>query len=61
MEFCEKLPEEDCYRGEEKPPAPKPEKCDDDEFPCGDGQCIHGLKLCDYKFDCYNGADELRW
>ena len=36
-------------------------KCTEDEFDCGDGQCVHGLQLCDHKFDCKSGADELKW
>lgn len=61
MEFCDKLPEEDCYRGETKPERPEPARCDEREFDCGDGRCIAGLSVCDYKYDCYNGADELQW
>jgi hypothetical protein len=60
LDLCRKLPEEDCYRGEEKP-APEPAECDEYEFDCGNGQCIPGLRVCDYKYDCYNGADELAW
>lgn len=36
-------------------------KCDQYEFDCGNGQCIQGLSVCDSNFDCYNGADELKW
>lgn len=59
-DMCRKLPEDECYRGEEKP-RPKPEKCDWNEYDCGNGQCIAGLKVCDYRFDCANAADELQW
>lgn len=61
LEFCDQLPEEDCYRGEQKPPRPEPKKCDEEEFPCGDGKCIRGLDACDNEYHCYNGADELGW
>lgn len=51
------LPEKDCL-----PALPMNDsKCTEDEFDCGDGVCIHGLQLCDNKFDCRNGADELQW
>lgn len=38
-----------------------PYTCSADEFDCGDGKCIHALGVCDKRFDCYNGADELQW
>jgi hypothetical protein len=60
MELCEKLPEEECYRGEEKP-KPEPSNCHEFAFDCGNGQCLAGLRLCDYRADCYNAADEIRW
>lgn len=52
-----KLPEEKCL------PAPMNEKskCSEDEFDCGDGECIPGLGLCDRKYQCRNGADEMKW
>jgi hypothetical protein len=60
MMICEKLPEDKCYDGydyyEERRPV-----CKEDQFDCGDGTCVHGLKLCDNRFDCRNGADELSW
>jgi len=54
---CMKMPEERCLS--EGPGAD--DVCGEDEFHCGDGQCIDGLKVCDYGYDCHNGADELRW
>lgn len=55
--ICMQLPEEDCL-----PALPMNDsKCTEDEFDCGDGQCVHGLQLCDHKFDCKSGADELKW
>ena len=60
LRLCDKLPEEDCYSGEEKP-RPAPVKCDEYEFDCGNGQCIPGLSVCNYQFDCHNGADEIQW
>ena len=52
-----KLPEKDCL------PALGNElkRCEEDEYDCGDGQCIHGLGLCDGEYQCLNGADELEW
>ena len=51
------LPEEECL------PAPPeaPSKCGEYEFDCGDGKCIPGLSICDNRFDCATGADELEW
>ena len=51
------LPEKDCL------PALGNElkRCDEDEYDCGNGQCIHGLGLCDGEYQCMNGADELEW
>lgn len=59
-ELCMKLPAEgDCNPGRIDYET---NACDDAlEFPCGDGQCVHGLQWCDRKLDCRNGADELRW
>ena len=55
--ICMQLPEKDCL-----PALPMNDsKCTEDEFDCGDGQCVHGLQLCDHKFDCKSGADELKW
>lgn len=58
-DLCDKLPEEDCYRGEEKP-QPEPVRCGKHEFNCGD-ECVDGLSVCDNRYDCHNGADELHW
>jgi len=55
--ICMKLPEEKCVGADDMSSGP----CGTDEFHCGDGQCVHGLDLCDYKYACKNGADELRW
>ena len=55
--LCDKLPEEDCLPGMPEKENP----CDEHEFHCGDGQCIPGLGVCDYKYQCMNGADELKW
>ncbi len=32
--------------------------CGEDDFQCGDGQCIRGDWVCDFTRDCDNGADE---
>ena len=56
MDLCMHLPDEECL------PAPmNMSKCGKDEFDCGDGECIHGLQICDNKYDCSTGADELQW
>lgn len=55
-ELCMKLPDKDCLPMEQNPYT-----CSADEFDCGDGKCIHALGVCDKRFDCYNGADELQW
>ena len=55
--LCKKLPEERCIEG----PYDYMSKCEEDEFHCGDGQCIHGLGVCDGKYQCMTGADERMW
>ena len=35
--------------------------CGENEFDCGNGQCIPSLSICDHTFNCLNGADELKW
>ena len=59
LDICMSLPEEHCLSEpleEERP------RIDDDKFSCGNGQCVHGLKTCDHKYDCdETGADELQW
>ena len=57
QKLCMKLPEKDCI-GE---PMNNMTRCEEDEFDCGNGQCIHGLGVCDRKYQCMNGADELKW
>jgi len=52
--ICMQLPEKDCL-----PAIEDSTKCGEDEFSCGDGQCIPGLLLCDNQYHCSNGADEL--
>ncbi|GAA6095411.1 low-density lipoprotein receptor-related protein 8-like, partial, partial [Tachysurus ichikawai] len=32
--------------------------CRPDEFQCGDGSCIHGIKQCNKAFDCLDRSDE---
>ena len=32
--------------------------CNDDHFPCGDGQCVLNALRCDNKLDCSDGTDE---
>ena len=32
--------------------------CNDNKFPCGDGQCVPGDQRCDNKLDCDDGTDE---
>ena len=54
--LCMKLPEERCIEG----PIDMT-MCEEHEFDCGNGQCIHGLGVCDSKYQCKNGADELEW
>lgn len=51
------LPEEECLPGLPEPEDP----CEEDEFHCGGGQCIHGADVCDFEYECANGADELQW
>lgn len=55
--MCERLPDEDCIPH----PYMNGSRCDEEEFDCGDGQCIPGLGVCDNKFHCMNGQDELNW
>ena len=52
-----KLPDEECL------PAIDVDMnlCGEHEFSCGDGQCIHGLGVCNHKYECMNGADEIEW
>ncbi|XP_075543891.1 MAM and LDL-receptor class A domain-containing protein 1-like [Dermacentor variabilis] len=41
------------------PPPPPPFACGDNEFQCGNSeQCISLTKVCDFKDDCSNSADE---
>ena len=54
--LCMKLPEEGCIGGPDQMT-----RCEEDEFDCGNDQCIHGLGVCDRKYQCMNGADELEW
>ena len=56
-EICMKLPEERCISS----PYYDTSMCEEEEFDCGYGNCIHGLGLCDNKYQCLNGADELMW
>ena len=39
----------------------KIDTCSEIEFNCGNGQCVPGLSICDMKYDCLTGADELLW
>ena len=59
MEVCSGLPDDRCLPtpGEVVSPGP----CGEDEFHCGDGQCIQGLGVCAHRYQCQNGADELKW
>ena len=57
LKLCMKLPEKDCIEG----PITNMTRCEEDEFNCGNGQCIHGLGVCDNMYQCMNGADELEW
>jgi hypothetical protein len=52
-----KLPEEKCLSG----PETNMSRCGEHEFDCGDGQCIHGMGICDNKYQCMTGKDELMW
>ena len=56
--ICHMLPDKDCLPGMVDM---KDSMCGEDEYYCGDGQCIHGLGVCDHKYQCENGADELPW
>jgi len=56
-EICMKLPEEECI----SEPDTGMNECGRHEFDCGNGQCIPGLGICDTKYHCMNGADELKW
>lgn len=55
--LCKKLPEERCLPGD----IGDDDKCSKEEFSCGDGKCIHGLEICDNKYQCKSGYDELSW
>ena len=55
--LCMKLPEERCIDG----PMEEKTRCGEYEFDCGNGQCIPGLGVCDRKYQCRNGADEVMW
>lgn len=37
----------------------EPSACQSDEFKCGDGTCIKNELICDRKYDCQDGSDEL--
>ena len=53
---CMKLPEDNCMGD-----TNQLSRCGEYEFDCGDGQCIPGVGVCDGKYQCMNGADELGW
>ena len=55
--ICMKLPEEKCLHS----PDMEMSRCEEDEFDCGDGKCIHGLGICDNKYQCLSGKDETQW
>lgn len=57
VDLCMKLPEEMCLEA----PDTNMSKCGEHEFDCGDGKCIHGLGVCDNKYQCMTGADEKMW
>lgn len=57
VDVCMKLPNEDCIPH----PYMNLSRCGEDEFDCGDGKCIPGLDICDNKYQCTSGADEVRW
>lgn len=53
------LPTEGCYNGTE---VEEDTDCGEHGFHCGDGTCVHGMQLCDYRYDCLaTGRDELGW
>lgn len=56
--LCNKLPNDKCVYA---PPANETQRCDENEFDCGYGECIPGMQLCDKIYQCKNGADELDW
>lgn len=33
--------------------------CTDEQFQCGNGQCIDRSLRCDRKYDCQDGTDEF--
>ena len=55
--LCMKLPEKDCI----EEPMNSQRRCGEYEFDCGEGHCIPGLGVCDGRYQCMNGADELMW
>lgn len=56
---CMTLPENGCHNGTLDEAQ---RGCREDQYACGDGTCVHGLQLCDYKYDCLGtGADEVGW
>lgn len=57
-DICMMLPVEQCLGDMPDKPAPV---CKDDEFSCGDGQCVPRWQACNLRYDCMNGADELSW
>ena len=32
--------------------------CAEDEFRCGNGECVGSSAVCDFRFDCIDGSDE---
>ena len=61
LDLCQKLPNDTCLDGRSAMIGRSNKSCGEDGFQCGDGQCVHGLSLCDNKVDCLNGADEIAW
>ena len=41
------------------PPLPPKPKCGFGQFRCSDGQCIDQRLLCNQRYDCSDGSDEL--
>lgn len=56
-QLCTKLPDSNCRGGLLDMRNP----CQENEFHCGDRQCVPLVTVCDYRYDCLNAADELRW
>lgn len=48
----------DCPKGEDEEDC-EFDVCKQDQFRCGNGQCISEAKKCDFNFDCADRSDEM--